>query len=147
MKKGFSFLEVIVVISILGILLWVAYTSVLSKPDSKILLQNTINQFTQDIRYIRQRAIINKTVWTLTITPSAYTYYTFLDDKGKIVTRSFNKISVNTTATLFSFDRDGYLTADDTESTETYAILTLTIDNYTSTIKINSLGFIEVQGP
>jgi prepilin-type N-terminal cleavage/methylation domain-containing protein len=144
MKKGFSFLEVIVVISILGILLWVAYTSVLSKPDSKILLQNTINQFTQDIRYIRQRAIINKTVWTLTITPSAYTYYTFLDDKGKIVTRSFNKISVNTTATLFSFDRDGYLTADDTE---TYAILTLTIDNYTSTIKINSLGFIEVQGP
>jgi prepilin-type N-terminal cleavage/methylation domain-containing protein len=144
MKKGFSFLEVIVVISILGILLWVAYTSVLSKPDSKILLQNTINQFTQDIRYIRQRAIINKTVWTLTITPSAYTSYTFLDDKGNIVTRSFNKISVNTTATLFSFDRDGYLTADDTE---TYAILTLTIDNYTSTIKINSLGFIEVQGP
>lgn len=144
MKKGFSFLEVIVVISILGILLWVAYTSVLSKPDSKILLQNTINQFTQDIRYIRQRAIINKTVWTLTISPSAYTSYTFLDDKGKIVTRSFNKISVNTTATLFSFDRDGYLTADDTE---TYAILTLTIDNYTSTIKINSLGFIEVQGP
>jgi prepilin-type N-terminal cleavage/methylation domain-containing protein len=144
MKKGFSFLEVIVVISILGILLWVAYTSVLSKPDSKILLQNTINQFTQDIRYIRQRAIINKTVWTLTISPSAYTSYTFLDDKGKIVTRSFNKISVNTTATLFSFDRDGYLTADDTE---TYAIITLTIDNYTSTIKINSLGFIEVQGP
>jgi len=144
MKKGFSFLEVIVVISILGILLWVAYTSVLSKPDSKILLQNTINQFTQDIRYIRQRAIINKTDWTLTISPSAYTSYTFLDDKGKIVTRSFNKISVNTTATLFSFDRDGYLTADDTE---TYAILTLTIDNYTSTIKINSLGFIEVQGP
>jgi prepilin-type N-terminal cleavage/methylation domain-containing protein len=144
MKKGFSFLEVIVVISILGILLWVAYTSVLSKPDSKILLQNTINQFTQDIRYIRQRAIINKTVWALTISPSAYTSYTFLDDKGKIVTRSFNKISVNTTATLFSFDRDGYLTADDTE---TYAILTLTIDNYTSTIKINSLGFIEVQGP
>lgn len=144
MKKGFSFLEVIVVISILGILLWVAYTSVLSKPDSKILLQNTINQFTQDIRYIRQRAIINKTVWTLTITPLAYTSYTFLDDKGNIVTRSFNKISVNTTATLFSFDRDGYLTADDTE---TYAILTLTIDNYTSTIKINSLGFIEVQGP
>jgi prepilin-type N-terminal cleavage/methylation domain-containing protein len=144
MKKGFSFLEVIVVISILGVLLWVAYTSVLSKPDSKILLQNTINQFTQDIRYIRQRAIINKTVWTLTISPSAYTSYTFLDDKGKIVTRSFNKISVNTTATLFSFDRDGYLTADDTE---TYAILTLTIDNYTSTIKINSLGFIEVQGP
>jgi len=144
MKKGFSFLEVIVVISILGILLWVAYTSVLSKPDSKILLQNTINQFTQDIRYIRQRAIINKTVWTLTISPSAYTSYTFLDDKGKIVTRSFNKISVNTTATLFSFDRDGYLTAD---GTETYAILTLTIDNYTSTIKINSLGFIEVQGP
>jgi prepilin-type N-terminal cleavage/methylation domain-containing protein len=144
MKKGFSFLEVIVVISILGILLWVAYTSVLSKPDSKILLQNTINQFTQDIRYIRQRAIINKTVWTLAISPSAYTSYTFLDDKGKIVTRSFNKISVNTTATLFSFDRDGYLTADDTE---TYAILTLTIDNYTSTIKINSLGFIEVQGP
>jgi len=144
MKKGFSFLEVIVVISILGILLWVAYTSVLSKPDSKILLQNTINQFTQDIRYIRQRAIINKTVWTLTISPSAYTSYTFLDDKGKIVTRSFNKISVNTTATLFSFDGDGYLTADDTE---TYAILTLTIDNYTSTIKINSLGFIEVQGP
>jgi prepilin-type N-terminal cleavage/methylation domain-containing protein len=144
MKKGFSFLEVIVVISILGILLWVAYTSVLSKPDSKILLQNTINQFTQDIRYIRQRAIINKTDWTLTISPSAYTSYTFLDDKGNIVTRSFNKISVNTTATLFSFDRDGYLTADDTE---TYAILTLTIDNYTSTIKINSLGFIEVQGP
>jgi len=144
MKKGFSFLEVIVVISILGILLWVAYTSVLSKPDSKILLQNTINQFTQDIRYIRQRAIINKTVWTLIISPSAYTSYTFLDDKGKIVTRSFNKISVNTTATLFSFDRDGYLTAD---VTETYAILTLTIDNYTSTIKINSLGFIEVQGP
>jgi len=144
MKKGFSFLEVIVVISILGILLWVAYTSVLSKPDSKILLQNTRNQFTQDIRYIRQRAIINKTVWTLTIFPSAYTSYTFLDDKGNIVTRSFNKISVNTTATLFSFDRDGYLTAD---NTETYAILTLTIDNYTSTIKINSLGFIEVQGP
>ncbi len=144
MKKGFSFLEVIVVISILGILLWVAYTSVLSKPDSKILLQNTINQFTQDIRYIRQRAIINKTVWTLTIFPSAYTSYTFLDDKGNIVTRSFNKISVNTTATLFSFDRDGYLTAD---NTETYTILTLTIDNYTSTIKINSLGFIEVQGP
>jgi len=143
-KKGFSFLEVIVVISILGILLWVAYTSVLSKPDSKILLQNTINQFTQDIRYIRQRAIINKTVWTLTIFPSAYTSYTFLDDKGNIVTRSFNKISVNTTATLFSFDRDGYLTAD---NTETYTILTLTIDNYTSTIKINSLGFIEVQGP
>uniref|UniRef100_A0A7C3RJX8 Prepilin-type N-terminal cleavage/methylation domain-containing protein n=1 Tax=Dictyoglomus thermophilum TaxID=14 RepID=A0A7C3RJX8_DICTH len=143
MKKGFSFLEVIVVISILGILLWITYNSILSKPDSKILLQNTTNQFIQDIRYIRQRAIINKTDWILIISPQAYTSYTFLDDKGKIVTRFFNNISVNTTATLFSFDRDGNFTAD---YTETYAILTLIIDNYTSTIRINSLGFIEVEG-
>jgi prepilin-type N-terminal cleavage/methylation domain-containing protein len=144
MKKGFTFLELLFVLAIIGVLIYIAFTSFASKPDSRLLLQNTVSQFNQDIRYVRQRAIINKTDWTLIIDSSTYSSYTFLDDKGNIITRDFNKISVSSSATLFSFDRDGYFTGDDTE---TYAVLTLTIDNYTSTIKINSLGFIEVQGP
>lgn len=144
MKKGFTFLELLFVLAIIGALIWVALTTFASKPDSRVLLQNTVNQFIQDIRFIRQRAIINKTDWDLIINPVTYTSYTFLDDKGYTIIRSFSNISVNSTATFFSFDKDGYFTADDTE---TYAILTLTIDTYSSTIKINSLGFIERYGP
>ncbi|ACI20112.1 pilus assembly FimT family protein [Dictyoglomus thermophilum] len=141
-------MEVIAIVFILAILLGIALISLRSGPDKKLILENVVNQFKEDIRFVRQRAIINKTIWTLSLMPSptytTYTSYIFLDDKNKIVLRKLSDINqVISTATLFSFDSDGNFMGDDSE---TSATLTLSIDVYTATIKINSLGYVEVIG-
>lgn len=141
-------MEVIAIVFILAILLGIAFISLRSGPDKKLILENVVNQFKEDIRFVRQRAIINKTIWTLSLMPSptytTYTSYIFLDDKNKIVLRKLSDLNqVISTATLFSFDSDGNFMGDDSE---TSATLTLSIDVYTATIKINSLGYVEVIG-
>ncbi|MGB9857611.1 MAG: prepilin-type N-terminal cleavage/methylation domain-containing protein [Dictyoglomaceae bacterium] len=145
MKKGFTFLEILIVIGIIAILFYVALTSFASKPDSKLILQNFTTQLVEDLRFVRQRAIITHSTDGLDLTfASTFTSYTFLDEKGNIVTRTLTGVIVNSTATIFSFDEEGKLTAD---NAETYAVLTLILDTYSSTININSLGFIERYGP
>jgi len=148
MKRGFSFIEVIVIVSILAILLGIALISFRSSPDKKLILENIVNQFKEDIRFVRQRAIINKTTWPLSLIPSptytTYTSYTFLDDKNKTVLRTLTNLDqVKSTATLFSFDKDGIFTAD---ALETSATLTFQIETYSATIRINPMGYIEVTG-
>lgn len=148
MKRGFSFIEVIVIVSILAILLGIALISFRSSPDKKLILENIVNQFKEDIRFVRQRAIINKTTWTLSLIPSStyttYTSYTFLDDKNKTVLRTLTNLDqVKSTATLFSFDKDGIFTGD---ALETSATLTFQIETYSATIRINPMGYIEVTG-
>ncbi|MCX7721042.1 MAG: prepilin-type cleavage/methylation domain-containing protein [Dictyoglomus thermophilum] len=148
MKRGFNLLEVIAIVFILAILLGIAFISLRSGPDKKLILENVVNQFKEDIRFVRQRAIINKTTWTLSLMPSptytTYTSYIFLDDKNNVVLRKLSNLNqVISTATLFSFDSDGNFMGDDSE---TSATLTLSIDVYTATIKINSLGYVEVIG-
>ncbi|MGC8813255.1 pilus assembly FimT family protein [Dictyoglomus sp.] len=150
MKRGFSFIEVIVIVSILAILLVIALISFRSSPDKKLILENIVNQFKEDIRFVRQRAIINKTTWTLSLIPSStstyttYTSYTFLDDKNKTVLRTLTNLDqVTSTATLFSFDKDGIFTGD---ALETSATLTFQIETYSATIRINPMGYIEVTG-
>ncbi|MGC9002004.1 MAG: GspH/FimT family pseudopilin [Dictyoglomus sp.] len=148
MKRGFSFIEVIVIVSILAILLVIALISFRSSPDKKLILENIVNQFKEDIRFVRQRAIINKTTWTLSLIPSptytTYTSYTFLDDKNKTVLRTLTNLDqVTSTATLFSFDKDGIFTGD---ALETSATLTFQIETYSATIRINPMGYIEVTG-
>ncbi|MGB9788150.1 GspH/FimT family pseudopilin [Dictyoglomus turgidum] len=148
MKRGFSFIEVIVIVSILAILLGIALISFRSSPDKKLILENIVNQFKEDIRFVRQRAIINKTTWTLSLIPSptytTYTSYTFLDDKNKTVLRTLTNLDqVKSTATLFSFDKDGIFTGD---ALETSATLTFQIETYSATIRINPMGYIEVTG-
>jgi len=148
MKRGFNLLEVIAIVFILAILLGIAFISLRSGPDKKLILENVVNQFKEDIRFVRQRAIINKTPCTLSLMPSptytTYTSYIFLDDKNKIVLRKLSDLNkVISTDTLFSFDSDGNFMGDDSE---TSATLTLSIDVYTATIKINSLGYVQVLG-
>ncbi len=148
MKRGFSFIEAIVIISILVILLGIAIISLSSGPDKKLILENTVNQFKEDLRFIRQRAIINKTTWTLSLIPSStyttYTSYIFLDDKNKIILRTLTNLDqVSSTATVFSFNTEGNFVGD---TSETSATLTLQIGVYSAIIKINPWGYIEVIG-
>jgi len=143
MKKGFSFLEILIVIGLIGVFTYIAMISFASKPDVKIQLQNFTTQLIDDLRFVRQRAIISKTPMSLTFVSSdtSYTSYNFSNEKGAVVERVFPEgLTLTPSTTVLTFDRDGNLIG-------TEATLTLTMAPYSATIKINSLGFIEVQGP
>lgn len=144
MKKGFTFIELLIVIGLIAILLYVSFISLRSKTDLKLSLENFATQLKEDLRYVRMRAIMTKDNMELTFNPS-YTSYTFLDDKGLTITRTNSEnIIINSTGTIFSFDSDGDLTID---GTYTSGEIKLSLDIYSSTLRINNKGFIEVEGP
>lgn len=144
MKKGFTFIELLIVIGLIVILLYVSFISLRSKTDLKLSLENFATQLKEDLRYVRMRAIMTKDNMELTFNPS-YTSYTFLDDKGLTITRTNSEnIIINSTGTIFSFDSDGDLTID---GTYTSGEIKLSLDIYSSTLRINNKGFIEVEGP
>ena len=144
MKKGFTYLELLMVIGLIAVLLYLALTSFRSKTDLKLSLENFTTQLKEDLRYVRMRAIMNKNDAKLYFNPN-YTSYTFLDDKGMEITRTNNEnIIINSTGTIFSFDSDGDLTID---GTYTSGDINLSLDIYSATLKINNKGFIEVIGP
>lgn len=144
MKKGFTFIELLIVIGLIVILLYVSFISLRSKTDLKLSLENFATQLKEDLRYVRMRAIMTKNNVELSFNPS-YTSYTFLDDKGLTITRTNSEnIIINSTGTIFSFDSDGDLTID---GTYTSGEIKLSLDIYSSTLRINNEGFIEVEGP
>lgn len=144
MKKGFTFIELLIVIGLIVILLYVSFISLRSKTDLKLSLENFATQLKEDLRYVRMRAIMTKNNVELSFNPS-YTSYTFLDDKGLTITRTNSEnIIINSTGTIFSFDGDGDLTID---GTYTSGEIKLSLDIYSSTLRINNKGFIEVEGP
>ncbi|HOP95444.1 MAG: prepilin-type N-terminal cleavage/methylation domain-containing protein [Dictyoglomaceae bacterium] len=145
MKKGFSFLEILIVIGLIGVFTYIAMISFASKPDVKIQLQNFTTQLIDDLRFVRQNSIILKSARSLTFVSieqsDTYTSYNFSNEKGAVVERVFPEgLTLTPSTTVLTFDRDGNLIG-------TEATLTLTMAPYSATIKINSLGFIEVQDP
>ncbi len=144
MKKGFTYLELLIVIGLIAILLYLTLTSFRSRTDLKLSLENFTLQLKEDLRYVRMRAIINKNNTEFRFNPN-YTSYTFLDDKGMEITRVNNEnIIINSTGTIFSFDDDGNLTIS---GTYTSGEIKLSLDVYSATLRINNKGFIEVVGP
>lgn len=144
MKNGFSFLEILIAILLISIFLYITLILFRSKPDLKIILEDFTTQLKEDLRYVRMRAIITDSYVELRFNP-LYTSYTFLDDRGFEIKRE-NKysITINPTGTVFSFDSEGDLTIS---GTFTSGEIRLFLDIYSSTLKINNKGFIEVQGP
>lgn len=144
MKKGFTYLELLIIIGIIAILLYVTLTSFRSRTDLKLSLENFTTQLKEDLRYVRMQAIITKNDANFRFNPN-YTSYTFLDDKGMEITRVNNgNIIINSTGTIFSFDGDGDLTIS---GTYTSGVIILSLDVYSATLRINNKGFIEVVGP
>lgn len=58
MKSGFTILEVLVVVLILGVLILIAVMSFSSRLDENLLLNDFVTKFKNDLRYIRQQAIM-----------------------------------------------------------------------------------------
>lgn len=58
MRKGFSFLEIIVVVLILIVLSFITIVNLNSRVDENLLLNDFVTKFKNDVRYIRQQAVM-----------------------------------------------------------------------------------------
>ena len=78
-RRGFTLTEVVVILSILGIMTAISVPSYLSwLPKHK--LQTSARQIYDDINLAKIRAVKDNTVAVITFTPGNDTYFVFLDD-------------------------------------------------------------------
>lgn len=136
MRRGFSFLEVIVSILILGILSLIAFATFTSRIDESLLLRDFTEKFKSDLRYIRQQSIIRKGTYTLffsypTVT-SIFTNYYYIDPPTNLLKDAYS--STYTGNEITQLKKDKY--------SRSPVKISFKVDGSTSFLQTNVLYFI-----